>query len=233
MTREQRLLRIGAVCLILGSICVFVFRIVHGDLPTDTGEAALSFVASRPLYPFVHLGDWLGVLVWAGGLVALSGSLTQSGAWAVGRLGAASVLVGAAVHITEFSIDGYALPTLAHAWAVAAPAERPDLEFGARLVLVAIGGPSTSALVILWGATLVLYGLAVRQEGYAAWLAWAGVLVGAVIFVLGAVQFLKPNAIFPGVLLYGGGTVVSQLWTLVLGIAMWRRAGGSGGGANG
>jgi hypothetical protein len=233
MTREQRSLRIGAVCLILGSVCVFVFRLAHGDLPTDTGEAALRFVASRPLYPLVHLGDWLGVLVWAGGLVALAGSLTQPGAWAVGRLGAASVLVGAAVHITEFSIDGYALPTLAHTWAVATPAERPDLEFGARLVLVAIGGPSTSALVILWGSTLALYGLAVRQEGYAAWLGWAGVLVGAVTFVLGAVQFLKPNAIFPGVLLYGGGTVVSQLWTFLLGIAMWRRAGGSAGGASG
>ena len=57
MTREQRLLRIGAVCLILGSVCVFVSRIAHGDLPTDTGEAALRFVASRPLYPLVHLGD--------------------------------------------------------------------------------------------------------------------------------------------------------------------------------
>jgi hypothetical protein len=63
MTREQHLLRMGGVCLSLGSVCVFVFRIVHGDLPTDTGAAALSYAASHPLYPFVHLGDWLGVLV--------------------------------------------------------------------------------------------------------------------------------------------------------------------------
>jgi hypothetical protein len=230
MTREQRSHRIGAVCLLLGSVCVLVFRLAHGDLPTDTGEAALSFVTSHPLYPLVHLGDWLGVLVWAGGLVALSGSLTHPGAWAVGRLGAASVLVGAAVHIAEFSIDGYALPTLAATWAVAAPADRPALESGARLVLVAIGGPSTSALVILWGSTLALYGLAVKEEGYSVWLGWTGVTLGAVIFVLGTIQFLRPNVIFPGVLLYGGGTVVSQLWTFVLGVAMWRRGGGAGGG---
>ena len=229
MTRERRCLRIGAVCLILGSMCVFGFRIAHGDLPTDTGEAALGYVASHPLYPLVHLGDWLGVLVWTGGLVALSSSLTHPVAWAVGRLGAASVLVGAAVHITEFSIDGYALPTLADSWAVATPVDRLNLEFGARLVLVALGGPSTSALVILWGSTLALYGLAVKQEGYSAWLGWTGVVLGAAIFVLGTVQFLKPNVIFPGVLFYGGGTVVSQIWTFVLGIAMWRRGGGSGG----
>jgi len=88
---------------------------------------------------------------------------------------------------------------------------------------VALGGPSTSALVILWGSTLPLYGLAVREEGYPTWLGWPGVLVGAVILVLGTIQFLKPNVVFPGVLLYGGGTIVSQLWTLLLGFAMWRR----------
>src|SRR5207249_12227407 len=120
---------------------------------------------------------------------------------------------------------GYALPTLANAWIAAEPSARPQLEAGARLVLVALGGPSTSALVILWGSTLPLYGLALREEGYAAWLGWTGVLVGAVIFVLGTIQFLKPNVVFPGVILYGGGTVASQLWTLLLGVAMLRRKG--------
>jgi hypothetical protein len=139
-------------------------------------------------------------------------------------LAAASVLVGAAVHIVDFSIDGYALPMLADTWAVASPSERPDLEYDTRLALVVIGGPSTVALIILWGSTLILYGLAVKMEGYSIWLGWTGIVFGAAIFVLGAIQFLEPN-IFPGVLFYGGGTVVSQIWTIVLGVAMWRRAG--------
>jgi hypothetical protein len=134
VTREQVSLRIGAVCVIVGSVLVLVVRtVLHGDLPTDSGRAALAFVASRPIYPLVHLGDWLGVLIWACGLVALSGSLTHPAAWAIGRLGAASVIVGAAVHIAEFSIDGYALPTLAETWVAAPPSQRADLEFGARL----------------------------------------------------------------------------------------------------
>jgi hypothetical protein len=212
------------VCLILGSAAVLGFRLAHGDLPTDTGEEALSFVAARPLYPVVHFGDWLGVLVWTGGLVALAASLTDRTAWALGRLGTASVLLGAAVHITEFSVDGYALPMLATSWATAGPADRASLEAGARLALVIIGGPSTSALLILWGTTLVLFGLATRREGYADALGWTGVLVGAVIFALGTIQYLKPNVVFPGVILYGFGTILSQLWTLVLGISLWRRA---------
>jgi hypothetical protein len=218
------LLRLGAACLVIGSLAVLAFRLAHGDLPTDTGAEALAFVAGSRFYPLIHLGDWLGVLVWTGGLVALAAALIHPTAWALGRLGAASALLGAAVHITEFSVDGYALPTLANAWVVAAPADRAGLEYGARLALVVIGGPSTSALLILWGPTLVLFGLAVRGDGYPAILGWAGVAIGAVIAVLGTIQYLAPNAVFPGVVLYGFGTIVSQAWTFVLGIAMWRRA---------
>jgi hypothetical protein len=71
------------------------------------------------------------------------------------------------------------------------------------LALVVIGGPSTSALVIPWGSTLALFGLAARSEGYSNALGWTGVIFGAAVFVLGTIQFVKPNVIFPGVILYG------------------------------
>jgi hypothetical protein len=214
----------AAVCLIVGSMCVLGFRQAHGDLPTDTGEQALSFVAANPLYPLVHFGDFMGVLVWTGGLVVFACSFEDCTACALGRLGAASVLLGAAVHITEFSVDGYALPMLANTWVTAGPADRAGLEYGARLALVIIGGPSTSALLILWGTTLVLFGLAIRSDGYSAALGWTGVLLGVAIIVLGTIQYLKPNVVFPGVLLYGLGGHIAQLWSLVLGLAIWRRA---------
>ena len=91
-------------------------------------------------------------------------------------------------------------------------------------MLVAIGGLSTSALVLLWGSTLALFGLAVRREGYFRSLGWTGVVIGGAILVLGIIQYLKPNVVFPGVILYCLGGIVSQLWTFVLGIASWRRA---------
>lgn len=48
--------------------------------------------------------------------------------------------------------------------------------------------------------------------------------VGVLILILGMINYVKPNEVFPGVILYGGGTILSQLWTLVLGVAMWRKA---------
>jgi len=224
-TREQPLLRIGAACVVLGSILILVFRTAHGDLPADQGAAAvLNYVAAHPMYPLFHLGDALGFLVFAGGLVALSDALTHRVAWVIGRLGLASVLVGAAVHIVEFSIDGFGLPMLADAWAVAPPSEQPGLELGARVLLAVMGGPSVIALIFVWGFTLALYGLAVGKEGYAGWLGWTGAILGIAIFVMGMIFYLKPN-LFPGVLLYGGGTLAAHLWAVFLGLAMWRRAG--------
>lgn len=224
-TCEQGVVRIGAVCLVVGSVLVVVSRAVfHGDLPADKGgAAALSYVAAYPMYPLVHFIDVLGFLVFAGGLVALSDSLTQRVAWAIGRLAVASVLVGTAVHVVDFSTDGF-LPMLANAWAVASPAERTNLELGTRVVLAVIGGPSVISLIVVWVSTLVLYGLAVKREGYVGWLGWTGVILGTVIFVMGTIFYLKPNS-YPGVLFYGGGTLAAHLWAICLGIAMWRRAG--------
>ena len=46
---------------VCGSVIAFVFRtVLHNDLPTDTGEAALSYVASYPIYALVSFpGDVL------------------------------------------------------------------------------------------------------------------------------------------------------------------------------
>src|SRR3979411_1564830 len=79
-TREHLASRIAAACLIAGSTCVLVARVAHGDLPTDTGEEALSFVAAQPLYPLKHFADWLGVLVWTGRVVCVSDRRTRAGA---------------------------------------------------------------------------------------------------------------------------------------------------------
>jgi hypothetical protein len=222
-THDQGVLRTSAVCLIAGSTAVIAFRIAHGDLPTDTGRVALSYVVSRPIYPIVHFGDVLGFLAWTVGLAALSDSLRDRVASTLGRAGLVSAAVGLAVHVTEFTIDGFALPMLAKEWATATPSDQRSLESGVRLLLVALGGPGVTSLVLLWGMTLVLYAAAVKQEGYSALLGWIGIVVGVVVVVVGTAFFLRPNS-FPGVVLFGGGTFLAHLWTLTLGISMWRRA---------
>jgi hypothetical protein len=142
----------------------------------------------------------------------------------LGGLGAASVLVGAAIFIVDFSIDGVAGQALAKAWAAAPPPGRADLVRAADTAFTMLRGTSLTSVAILWGLPLVLFGRAVLLEGYPFWLGWTGLAVGAATIV-GATTLALQSDLFPGVLLYGLLVSVVQLWSLALGTLMWRRAG--------
>jgi len=141
-----------------------------------------------------------------------------------GRLGAASVLVGIAVFTFEHITDGVAGQDLAEDWATATPADQANLELVAETAFTILRGPSLAGTIILWGLPLMLFGRAAMLERYPTWLGWAGLALGAVT-VLGAAALLFSPDLFPGALVYGLlVSVIVQIWTLVLGITMWRRA---------
>jgi hypothetical protein len=216
---------LGGACLILGSLAIFAFRLAHGDAPAANPEAHLRFIAHHPAYAAVHLGAVLGVLLWVGGLIALASMLTQPLARLLGRWGAASVLVGAAIFSIDFTIDGVAGQDLATAWATAPPPGQADLVRTAHTATTLLRGPSLMAIVILWGLPLLLFGPALRLEGYPAWLGWTGVPAGAMTMLAATALLLQPE-LFPGVVVYGLlASVLVQLWSLVLGVVMWQRAG--------
>jgi hypothetical protein len=223
-TAHLTALKLGAVCAVLGGLAIAGFRLLHGDLPAADAPAALAFITRHPFYAGIHIGTILGVLVWAGGIVALSGTLTSGQAGILGRVATASVLVGAAVFIVDFSIDGVAGQDLATAWQAAPPAERPELELAARTAFTILRGTSLTSILILWGLPLLLLGRALLLEAYPAWLSWTGMAIGAVI-IPAALALLLREDLFPGVLLYGLLiSILVPLWSLALGLAMWRRA---------
>ena len=223
-TAHLTALKVGAVCAVLGGLAIAGFRLLHGDLPAADAPAALAFITRHPFYAGIHIGTILGVLVWAGGIVTLSGTLTSGQAGILGRVGTASVLVGAAVFIVDFSIDGVAGQDLATAWQAAPPAERPELELAARTAFTILRGTSLTSILILWGFPLLLLGRALLLEAYPAWLGWTGMAIGAVI-IPAALGLLLREDLFPGFLLYGLLiSIAVPLWSLALGLAMWRRA---------
>jgi hypothetical protein len=223
-TTHQTALRLGAGCTVVGALAIAGFRLSHGDLPAADAPAAMRFIADHPFYAGVHIGTVLGVLAWVGGIVALAGTITARLAGVLGRLATASVLVGAAVFIVDFSIDGVAGQDLATTWAAATPADRPELELAARTAFTILRGTSLTSILILWGVPLLLLGRALLLEAYPAWLGRSALGIGAVI-VLAALALLGWQDLFPGVLLYGLLiTIVVPLWSVALGATMWRRA---------
>jgi hypothetical protein len=216
--------RIGGVCAIVGSLAVFGFRLAHGDPPAAHPEGYLRYISAHPIYATVHLGTIVGVLVWIAGFVALTTTLNNPLAGFLGRLGIASSLLGGAVFITDFTIDGIAGQDLARAWVNAGSTEQTNLLLAAQIATTMLRGTSLVSIIILWGIPPMLFGRAVRLEGYSSWLWWTGLLVG-VATIIGATALLIEPELFPGVIVYGLlASIAVQLWSLSLGIVLLRRA---------
>ncbi|WP_157570814.1 hypothetical protein [Microtetraspora malaysiensis] len=217
-------LRLGALTIIIGALMIAGFRFAYGDLPAADPAAALHFITHHAFYAGVHLGTVLGVLLWTAGILNLARTFTHPIAVVLGRLALAAVLVGAAVFITDFTIDGVTGQDLAHAYATAAPADQPYIERVAQTAFTMLRGTSLVSIAILWAIPLMLLAPALRRDGYSSWLAWTGLLVGATSF-LAAVALLFQSELFPGVLLYGLlASIVMPLWSIALGLTMWRHA---------
>lgn len=228
VTRERTILRIGAVCAILGAVVSVAAGMGFGNLTNEYGtEHVLRTIAARPswYWPTVHLGFIVGAFLWVGAFVALAVSLKSSVSRALGWLGAATVIVGAAIHVADSSISGFGLNALASAWATAPASEQSDLLRVGDTLLYVLNGTWRSVHGYFHGVPFILSGLAVAlgRRYYPAWLGWVGVAGGTASFVGGVLQFV---GIVPGSerLVIVPAQVVS-VWMVAMGVLMWRGAG--------
>lgn len=224
LTREQLLLRIGAVCAILGAVVSVAAGAGFGNITNELGtEAVLRYISSRPdwYWPSVQLGFILGALLWVGALVALASSLTRGVGWALGQLGTASVIVGATIHVVDSAVSGFGLTALAHAWAAAPVSEQASLLLAGGTLLWILGGTWASVLVLFHGVPFVLFGLAVvLDRSYTAWLGWFGFVGGFGSLFCGVTMFLGVGLVPEGLFIVFA--LVVSLWMVVMGILMWR-----------
>jgi len=226
LTREQMFLRIGAMCAILGAVVSVAAGAGFGNITNELGtEAVLRYVSSRPdwYWPTVQLGFIIGALLWVGALAALASSLTRGAGWALGRWGAASVIVGATIHVVDSSINGFGLTALAHAWAAAPVSDQASLLLAGRVLLWILGGTWASVLSFFHGVPFVLFGLAVvLDRSYPNWLGWFGFVGGLGSLICGVAMFLGVGLVPVGLFIVFA--VVVSVWMVVMGVLMWRRA---------
>ncbi|MGD9529300.1 MAG: hypothetical protein AB7V44_21230, partial [Pseudonocardia sp.] len=187
--RRNALLKIGAVCAIVGTLGYLVLFLVHGDLPDQTAESALSWVAQRP-FSLLHLGIILCSLLWVAAFLGLAASLADAVPWALGQLGSAAAIVGATLLAVHYRIDGPALEEVADAWVVATGPEKARLLEHGELVLLMTGGGFPLYVALLLGLPFALFGIAVAVSSeYPSILGWLGAVVGVVGFSTGAANF--------------------------------------------
>jgi hypothetical protein len=217
--------RIGAVTLPLAIIVFVVSTAVHPsrEAPMDNPAVFMEY-AQTESWIAVHFGQWLGVLLLFGGLVALYYSITtksEAGAGVVARLGLAAAVLAASSLTMLQAVDGVALKWAVDEWA-SAPADQQGAAFSAAKALRWIEYANQSYSNILLGLTLALYGLAMGLGTvYPRWLGWEAVGSG--------VAWIVHGLMVPYIGLFdspprGVALVLMSLWAFIMAFVMWRNS---------
>ena len=229
--QERLLLRIGAICAIAGPLVLAASLAPHGDLPTDdsalVGEAAaLRYIAVHPTWLLIHLGTIVAGLLWVGAFTALARTLAPGAAGALGQLLVPSAIVGGVFVVFDYGVDGYALKILADEWATRSGPEQAQLLLMAETALWFLNGTFRSEIVVFYGLTVLLAGLAVAFDGrYPVWFGGIAAVAGAAVLVNGLLSLAGVGLGGQDFLVFVVILPIEALWLLVLGLLMWRRAG--------
>ena len=218
---QTSLNRIGAVGAIAGALLLLIATSLHPlEADPNDPEAAFAEYAADNLWVATHLGQFIGVVAIAVGLIALSHTLRQGRAepWAtLGRAGAiASVATAAALQ----SVDGIALKFMVDRWAMSSPPQRA-LVFEAAVGVRQIELGLASLMSLTFGLTVLAFGVALAFSSYPRWLAWIAVLSGLATVCAGVVlAYTGFSAFAMGVSM--PANIVTMIWIVAVGTFLWR-----------
>lgn len=223
-TVDRGALRIAAMLIFGGVVISLVAGLFHADAASANDHvASFTEYARSDVWIGVHLGQFVGMALFAGGMIALLAALNvpQGGLALTARFGALSAAVAIALYGALQAVDGVALKHAVNAWASAAEPEKAMrfvtaegirwLEWGMR-----------SYHSFLLGSALIISGvviLATRRVSRT-----IGILMGlsgvsylAQGWIIGAEGFTAANAV-PTLF----GIILTVVWTVWLLISAWR-----------
>lgn len=222
---EPTLFRVGSVCAIVGAILGIIVNVLHPRTEEIAKpEALVQLVASSDIWVGDHVGILVAILLVVAGYAAVYRSLTGEAATAFARLGYASAVVGATVFAVLAATDGIAGKALANAWATAPAAEKAAALRVAESVAAVNIALFSVTLIVFFGATVFLFGLAIAtSDVYPKWLGWVAAVLGVAAALLGFVYaYQGPSALVTNILV-PILSILETVWLLVIGVLLWRR----------
>ncbi len=222
MPSEEHLSRIGGVSAIVGAVVLFAATMLH-PMEAQPGNAPAAFAeyALDRHWVATHLGQLLGVVLMASGMVALSWKLRagRAGAWALlaGLLAVASVSLAGALQ----AVDGVALKVMVDRWVEAASGREVVFEaaFGVRQIEVGLA----SLMAMFFGLTVLLYGVALLLSPLGpGWLGVFGVLAGAGTLSASIVQAHAGFSDLAQTMVISS-TLLALLWSVCVGVYLLRQ----------
>ena len=174
---DRNLLRIGGAAAVVGAILLFIGTFLH-PAQADPNDALAAFqeYAADDLWVASHLTQFFGFALIVAGLVALSRSLSTGVTAGLARLAVAGAVASRALVAVLQAVDGVALKVMVDSWVNAPPADKA-VAFQAAFAVRQIEIGVASLVSLVFGITVVLYGLAVAlSHTYPKWLGWLAVI---------------------------------------------------------
>lgn len=214
-TTPDQTIRMTTSLVFAGAALNLAMGAAHGDLPENSGEAALAFVVAHPAYALIHFGSVVGATLWALGLGGYPRLLNDPRARVVGGWAANAALIGAAVLAVQFSLDGFGLPAMANRFVAADPATRAALGDIAMMSADVMIGLALLWVILLYGLTIVLVATsALLERRQPRLLSWSGVIIG-VWTGTGALAVALGAEVIPDWLAFVSAIVGGNLWLMI------------------
>jgi hypothetical protein len=221
------LLRIGSIAFLAGVIIVIVSTTIHPSTE-DPSNHPIVFAeyANDDSWIAVHIGQFAGgIMVFAGGFVALFRLLVQSGSSIASILAwiglAVAIMTASAIAVLQ-AVDGITLKMAVDSW-VAAPPEEKAITFRVAEGIRFIEYGTNSIFRILQGTLAIIFGVAiVKSKILSKWIGGAGVVIGAVTIYAGLeVAYLGFGGLTT---IIGVSMIIYFIWVGILGGLMWRKS---------
>ena len=226
---KRPLLRIGSIAFLAGVIIVVVSTAIHPSKEDPANHLRVfAEYANSDSWIAVHIGQLAGgIMVFAGGFVALYRLLVQSESSMASVLAwiglALAIMTASAIAILQ-AVDGISLKMAVDSW-VATPTEEKAITFRVAEGIRFIEYGTNSIFRILQGIVAVIFGIAIiKSKLLSRWIGGAGVVIGAVTIYAGLeVAYLAFGYANIGGL-RGISMIIYFIWVGILGGFMWKKS---------
>ena len=224
---KRPLLRIGSIAFLAGVIIVVVSTAIHPSKEDPANHLRVfAEYANSDSWIAVHIGQLAGgIMVFAGGFVALYRLLVQSESSMASVLAwiglALAIMTASAIAILQ-AVDGISLKMAVDSW-VATPTEEKAITFRVAEGIRFIEYGTNSIFRILQGIVAVIFGIAIiKSKLLSRWIGGAGVVIGAVTIYAGLeVAYLGFGGLTT---MIGISMIIYFIWVGILGGFMWKKS---------
>lgn len=224
---QRDVIRVGALCAIVGAVVFMAANVVHPRSPNIQVTAfQVETVAHSDIWVTDHLLLLLGGLLLLPGLLAIQRSIPTGPGAAWAELGNSGAVVSTAIWAVLIAVDGFSSKVVHGAWASAPDAEKAvALRVAEAMEQIDVGIFSVY-IIVFFGVTFMLYGLAVAKSGrFPQWLGWAAFGLGLASFLDGIAQGYTGLSVLVTNILFASFSSFQTLWILTMGVLLWRARG--------